>query len=226
MVNVILGSLIIGYFIGCINLSYIISKIKGFDIRHVGSGNAGASNMVIVIGKKVGLSIAVIDILKAFLAFRLAQFLFPEAYTGTLSYAGLIAGAGAVIGHVFPFYMGFKGGKGLACYGGTVLAIDYRLFVVLFLIALLIAIVTDYICFAPITMAFIVPLSVGVLYNNLIPPAIIAVASAVLLYKHRENIARIRSGDELRFHFLWRRKDESERFGVIDDGKDILNRKV
>ena len=226
MINIILGSMIIGYFLGCINLSYIISRIKGFDIRHVGSGNAGASNLVIVIGKKIGLFVAVLDVLKAFFAFKLAEFLFPEAYIGVLSYAGLIAGVCAVLGHVFPFYMGFKGGKGLACYGGTVLAIDYRLFVVLFIIALLIAIVTDYICFAPITMSFIVPISVGVIYNTWIPSAIILVASMVLLYKHRQNIARIRSGEELRFHFLWRRKDESERFGIVDDGKEIFNRKV
>ena len=226
MINVILGSLIIGYFLGCINLSYIISRIRGFDIRHVGSGNAGASNLVIVIGKKIGLLVAALDILKAFLAFNLAQFLFPEAYAGPISYAGVIAGVGAVMGHVFPFYMGFKGGKGLACYGGTVLAIDYRLFVILFIIALLIAIITDYICFAPLTMAFIVPISVGVIYNTWIPPAIIGVASLVLLYKHKENIERIRSGDELKFHFLWRRSDESERFGITDDGKEIFNRKV
>ena len=226
MINIILGSMIIGYFIGCINLSYIISRLKGFDIRHVGSGNAGASNLVIVIGKKIGLFVAVLDVMKAFMAFRMAQFIFPDAYAGMISYAGVIAGVGAVIGHVFPFYMGFKGGKGLACYGGTVLAIDYRLFVVLFILALLIAIVTDYIWFAPITMSFIVPISLGAIYNTWIPSAIIAVASAVLLYKHRENLSRIRAGEELRFHFLWRRKDESERFGVIDDGKDIFNREV
>ena len=226
MINIILGSMIIGYFIGCINLSYIISRLKGFDIRHVGSGNAGASNLVIVIGKKIGLFVAVLDVMKAFMAFRMAQFIFPDAYAGMISYAGVIAGVGAVIGHVFPFYMGFKGGKGLACYGGTVLAIDYRLFVVLFILALLIAIVTDYICFAPITMSFVVPISVGVIYNTWIPSAIIAVASAVLLYKHRENLSRIRAGEELRFHFLWRRKDESERFGIVDDGKEIFNRKV
>jgi glycerol-3-phosphate acyltransferase PlsY len=226
LINTILGSLIIGYFLGCINLSYIISKIKGFDIRHVGSGNAGASNLVIVIGKKIGLFVAVIDIMKAFLAFRMAQFLFPEAYAGSVSWAGVLAGVGAVLGHILPFYMGFKGGKGLACFGGTVLGIDYRLFIILFVIAFLIAMITDYICFAPITMAFVVPITVGVIYDTWIPPAIIAIASAVILIRHKENLARIRSGEELRFHFLWRRKDESERFGIVDDGKEILNRKV
>lgn len=226
MINTILGSLIIGYFFGCINLSYILSRIKGFDIRNVGSGNAGASNVVIVIGRKIGLLIAVLDILKAYLAFNLAQFLFPEASVGGISYAGVIAGVASVLGHVFPFYMGFKGGKGLACFGGTVLGIDYRLFVILFIIAFIIAFITDYICFAPITMAFIVPLAVGTIYNTWIPSAIICIASAAILYKHRQNIARIRSGEELRFHFLWRRKDESERFGIVDDGKEIFNRKV
>ena len=226
LINTIMGSLIIGYFIGCINLSYILSRIKGFDIRSVGSGNAGASNVVIVIGRKIGLFIAVLDILKAFLAFNLAELIFPEAMSGSLSWAGVLAGVGSVIGHIFPFYMGFKGGKGLACFGGPVLGIDYRLFVILFIAAFLIAMITDYICFAPISMAFIVPVTVGVIYRVWIPSAIIAIASAALLYKHRENIARIRSGDELRFHFLWRRKDESERFGIIDDGKDIFTRKL
>ncbi|MCR5301454.1 MAG: glycerol-3-phosphate acyltransferase [Lachnospiraceae bacterium] len=226
MINIILGSVIIGYFLGCINLSYIISKIKGFDIRHVGSGNAGASNLVIVVGKKIGLTVAVLDILKSYFAFRLAEHLFPSAVAGPINYAGVIAAVAAVFGHVFPFYMGFRGGKGLACYGGIVLAINYKLFVILFVAALLIAVITDYICFAPITMAFVVPLTVGIIYKTWIPPAIISLASVLLLFKHRQNIARIRSGEELRFHFLWRRKDESERFGVVDDGKEIFNRKV
>ena len=226
LINTILGSLIIGYFFGCFNLSYIISRLKGFDIRQYGSGNAGASNVIILIGRKIGLFVAVCDIFKAFFAFRIVEYLFPEALAGSINYAGVIAGVGAVLGHIFPFYMGFKGGKGLACFGGTVLGISWKLFVVLFLTALLIAIVTDYICFAPITMSFIVPITVGVTYNTWVPSAIIAVASAALLYKHRENLARIKSGEELRFHFLWRRSDESERFGITDDGKEIFNRKI
>ncbi len=226
LINTILGSLIIGYAFGCFNLSYIIAKFKGFDIRHYGSGNAGASNVIILIGRKIGLFVAVCDILKAFAAFRLAEYLFPEAMAGDLNYAGVLAGVGAVFGHILPFYMGFKGGKGLACYGGTVLGISWKLFVVLFLTALLIAIITDYICFAPISMSFIVPLTVGITYGTWIPSAIIAAASIALLFKHRQNLARIKSGEELRFHFLWRRSDESERFGIADDGKEIFNRKI
>lgn len=226
IINIVVGSLIIGYSFGCINLSYLISKLKGFDIRKYGSGNAGASNVVIVIGRKIGLMVAVLDIFKAFLAYRLAQFLFPEAYIGDISYAGIIAGVGAVIGHILPFYMGFKGGKGLACYGGTILAINYKLFIVLFIAALLIAIITDYICFAPITMSVIAPVTVGLCYRSWIPGALLGIAGIALLIKHRQNLVRIRTGEELRFHFLWRRGDESERFGIVDDGKEIFNRKV
>ncbi|MBO4904368.1 MAG: glycerol-3-phosphate 1-O-acyltransferase PlsY [Lachnospiraceae bacterium] len=226
IINIVLGSLIIGYFFGCINFSYIVSRIKGFDIRHYGSGNAGASNVVIVIGKKAGLFVALFDIFKAFLAYKLAQYLFPEAFLDGISCAGMIAGVGAVLGHIFPFYLGFKGGKGLACYGGTILAIDVRLFLVLFVVALFIAVITDYICFAPITMSFIAPLTVGVVYHAWIPAGILGIAGVALLYKHAQNIARIRSGSELRFHFLWRRQDESERFGIVDDGKEIFNREV
>ena len=226
IINVIIGSIIIGYFFGCINFSYIVSRIKGFDIRHYGSGNAGASNVVIVIGKKTGLLVAVFDIFKAYLAYKLAQYLFPDAVVSGISYAGMIAGVGAVLGHIFPFYLGFKGGKGLACYGGTILALDYRLFIVLFVLALFIAVITDYICFAPITMSVIAPVTVGAVYSAWIPAAILAVAGMALLYKHAQNIQRIRAGSELRFHFLWRRDDESERFGIVDDGKDIFNREV
>lgn len=222
----IVGSIIIGYFLGCINLSYIISKIKGFDIRKYGSGNAGASNVMIVIGKKVGAFVAVFDILKAFIAVRFAASLFAYATVNELNYAGCIAGAAAIIGHIFPFYMGFRGGKGLAAFGGTLLAVDCRLFFVLFIISLFIAIITDYICFVPISMSAVVPLSVGMAHDSYIPTLILSVSSLAILFKHVENIKRIKAGEELRFHFLWKRGDEAARFGITDDGKDIFSHEL
>ena len=222
----IIGSILIGYFLGCINLSYIISRIKGFDIRKYGSGNAGASNVMIVIGKKVGAFVAIFDILKAFLAVKLAGLCFFGAVVGDLNYAGCIAGASAIIGHIMPFYMNFRGGKGLAAFGGTLLAVDYRLFFVLFIISLFIAIITDYICFVPISMAVVVPLSVGMAHDSYVPTLILSVSSVAILCKHIENIKRIKAGEELRFHFLWKRGDEAERFGIIDDGKDIFSHEI
>ena len=99
---------LIWYFIGTINPSYFIAKRRGFDIRTKGSGNAGASNALILFGKLLGIICALLDIAKAYLAILLTEALFPE-----FRYAYAITGVACVIGHIFPFYMKFKGGKGL-----------------------------------------------------------------------------------------------------------------
>ena len=98
----------IGYFIGAVNPSYIIAKIRGFDIRDKGSHNAGASNAVILLGKTIGVLCALLDIAKTVFAIWLAQKLMPEF---TWGYA--VTGVACALGHIFPFYMKFKGGKGL-----------------------------------------------------------------------------------------------------------------
>lgn len=219
----IVGSMIIGYFIGCINISYIVSKSKGFDIRKYGSGNAGASNVVIVLGKKAGLIVALIDIAKAVLAVYLAGYFFKDAVAYNVNYAKIIAGVFTMIGHIAPFYMGFKGGKGLASLGGTILALDAKMFLVLLLIAVVIAVVTDYICFVPITMVVAFPLLYGYMKGSWLPLVIFIPAILMIWYRHIENIQRIRLGKEARFHFLWDRKSESERFGVKDDGKEVFS---
>ena len=220
----VVSAIVIGYSFGCVNLSYILSRMKGFDIRKYGSGNAGASNVMIVIGRKTGAFVAVMDILKAYIAVKICGILFPYAVLGNGNYASCIAGVMAIIGHIFPFYMGFKGGKGLASLGGTILALDLRMFFILLFIALLIALITDYICFVPISMAFIFPVSYGYLHGSYILTLILFGASIFIWYRHMENIQRIKSGEELRFHFLWNRKSESERFGIADDGEEIFTK--
>lgn len=222
----VIGSMIIGYFIGSINLSYLISKFKGFDIRKYGSGNAGASNVVIVLGKKAGLIIAVIDIIKAVIAVNIAGALFSDAIALNVNYAKIIAGMFTIIGHIAPFYMGFKGGKGLACLGGTILALDYRLAIVLFILAIFIAVITDYICFVPITMAVLVPGSYSILNKSWLPMALFVPVTLLIWYRHIENLRRIKLGKELKFHFLWNRQSESERFGVDDDGKAVFDNEI
>lgn len=181
---------------------------------------------MIVIGKKVGAFVAIVDILKAYFSVKLAGVIFSYAVINDLNYAGCIAGAAAIIGHIFPFYMNFRGGKGLAAFGGTLLAVDYRLFFTLFIISLFIAVITDYICFVPISMSIVVPLSIGMAHETYVPTMILFVASIAILYKHVENIKRIKAGEELRFHFLWKRGDEAQRFGIVDDGKDIFSREL
>jgi len=218
----VIASILIGYLFGCVNVSYILSKFKGFDIRKYGSGNAGASNVMIVLGRKAGLIVALLDILKAFLAVKLAGMFFPNAVMGTGNYAGCIAGTFAIIGHIFPFYMHFKGGKGLASLGGTILAVDYKLFLILLFLAIVIAVVTDYICFVPTSISLIFPITYGYMVKSWGITMILLFSSIFMWYKHMENFERIKRGEEVKFHFLWDRESESERMGIADDGEEIF----
>ena len=111
--SVILCALL-GYLLGCINPAYLIARARGFDIRSRGSGNAGASNAVITMGKAAGVFSAIIDIFKAWLAVCLATRYFTALSVGGMPVAGEIAGVACILGHMFPFFMAFRGGKGFA----------------------------------------------------------------------------------------------------------------
>jgi len=207
--------ILMGYLIGSFNLSYFLAKLRGYDIRQHGSGNAGASNVIITMGKKKGAIVAVVDILKAYVVIKVACFLFPD-----FELAGALASASVILGHIFPFYMGFRGGKGLATLGGSILAMDYRLFIVLLLFALFIAFVTDYICFVPITVSVIFPVVYGFMTKSIPIAAILLIPAVFIWYRHIENLQRIKAGKELHFSFLWNRAAEAERMGVDDDGEN------
>lgn len=121
-------SVIIGYLLGCLSPAALISKIKRKNLRKNGTGNLGATNVMLNFGKRFGALVMLFDIFKAFAAYKLAELLFPSA-----AFVGIAAGFAAVVGHVFPFYMKFKGGKGLAAFAGMVLAYNPWLFLFLLL---------------------------------------------------------------------------------------------
>ena len=198
--------ILIGYFIGTINPSYIIARLRGFDIRERGSKNAGASNALINFGKAVGVACAIFDILKA-----TGAVLLSEALTGGYAYALPITAVSCIIGHIFPFYMRFRGGKGLACLGGAILAFDIRVFLIMLGIAIVIALMTDYICFVPITASVAFPIVYGVMRSDLFGALILCAATAVMLIKHTENIRRILAGREMHLSYLWKKDEETER---------------
>ena len=211
----IIISIIVGYLTGCINLSYLIGKLKGFDIREHGSGNAGASNVVITMGKKAGAFVALFDIFKAYFAIRLTTLVFQDIFI-----IGAITGVSVILGHIFPFYMGFKGGKGFASLGGSILALDYRLFFVLLILTIFIVFVSNYICFGPTSISVIFPIVYGYMNRDAggwYAMLVFFVATIAICYRHRENFRRIREGNELKFSFLWNRKAEADRFGVEND---------
>ncbi len=197
---------LIGYLFGNINAAYIISKLQGFDIRDRGSGNAGASNVIITIGKKAGLITAILDITKAAVASTVVVALFPR-----LRYAHILGGSACIIGHIFPILMKFHGGKGLACLGGMILSYNPEIFLLLLAIEIFLGFGLDYICVVPITGSIIFTGIYAFLTGDAAGTMILASVSLIILYKHIENLHRILIGTEAHISFLWKKDQEIER---------------
>lgn len=200
-----------GYFIGCINPAFIIGRIKGYDVRSSGSKNAGASNTVIMAGKLAGVLVALLDIFKAALSWRLCQALFPQ-----FALAGILGGVACILGHMFPVFLHFCGGKGLACIGGVVLAYDPATFLIMLAITCVIGFATNYIAIAMVSIAAIWPVYYGVTTGFWAGAAVLAVPFVPILLRHMTNFRRIRAGKELRLNFLWKKDSELERIGYED----------
>ena len=185
--------ILIGYLLGSANLAYWISKKKKVDFRGNGSGNLGASNAMLLLGWGAGVAVALHDGGKAFLAVLLARALFPD-----LEYAAVVAGVASIMGHIFPFYLKFQGGKGLASLVGMALAVDWRVGLSIFALLVVVAFVTDYIVLGTVSVSLATPAGMWLTTRNWIFPLVIGIASAVIIWKHRENIKRICNGTEIR----------------------------
>ena len=183
---------LIGYLIGSSSMSYYLGKLNNINVSKNGSGNLGASNMVVIMGWKAGILVALHDILKAYIAIVIARYLFAD-----LSYVAELAGVACVIGHIFPFYLKFKGGKGLASYIGMTIALDWKFAIGLIILCAILTLITDYVVTATFTTIVAVPAYIGLFHNDLIAFCILSVGSIVMVYKHLENIERLRNGTEI-----------------------------
>ena len=134
------------------------------------------------------------DIGKAFLAVWLMKTLFPD-----VAYIGAIAGIASVLGHIFPFYLKFDGGKGFASYVGMTLGLNWKLALLIILLVIVVTLVTDYIVVGTLTTIVVVPAYLGYAARSWILAAILLIGTAVILYKHRENLVRIQNGTEMKF---------------------------
>ena len=186
--------IVLSYLLGCSNMATYIAAVKKVDLSAGGSGNPGASNAVILMGWGAGVLTAVHDIGKAALAVIMARLVFPD-----LPHIGAAAGVAAVLGHIYPFWMKFKGGKGFASYLGMTIALHWKFAIAVLLVVVVVTLVTDYIVAATTTTIVVVPIGLGVLSQSLILPLILLVASAVIAWKHRENYVRMYHGTEIRF---------------------------
>ena len=188
---------ILGYVFGCFQTSYFLSKkFINKDIRKMGSGNAGASNVTSEMGLKFGIITAILDILKAYLPVKLILIIFPTA--SQQIELMVIAGTAAILGHIFPFFMNFKGGKGIASYLGVLLGIDLQLGGMIFILLCLVIIITNYVAIGSIFLYLLIPILIFYYENYSI---IVIVCSLILLLigilKHITNIKRIMNGSEL-----------------------------
>lgn len=196
----------LGYSFGCFNPAHIIASRNGIDIKQEGSKNAGASNIVLMLGKKRGLITAILDIAKAYFAAMLAQFLLP-----TFAVAKEVTAAFCVLGHIYPVTLNFRGGKGLACMAGGVLAYNSRLFLILAAAEIVFALLMDYIVAMTLSLAVLLPVLYFFTEKSLFVAGLLQVIGLIVIFKHRENILRIKSGTEVRLSYLWNRDAETQR---------------
>lgn len=181
-----------GYLLGSSNMAYWISRYKHVDIASKGSGNLGASNATVLLGWGAGVVVAVHDIAKGTLAVLLARLLFPE-----LEYAPVAAGVAAVLGHIFPFYLKFRGGKGLASFLGMTIALSWKLAMAICIVLVVVTLLTDYIALGTLSVAAAMPVGLYLITGNLIMSLVVCVASVIMFFKHRDNILRLRNRTEI-----------------------------
>jgi acyl phosphate:glycerol-3-phosphate acyltransferase len=187
---------IAAYLVGSIPTGYLWARAKGVDIRNVGSGNIGATNVFRFLGKGPGIAVLLIDALKGFLP---AKFLLLGATPQTQEYHSLIAGLFAVLGHNYTCWLRFKGGKGIATSAGVLLAwLPIALLITLGSWILIFA-VSRYVSLASVLAALVLPIAVWITRQPGYMIGIASVLSALALYKHRTNIQRLINGTEHRF---------------------------
>ena len=198
---------IISYLIGSLNFSIIISKIiSGKDIRESGSGNAGATNMLRTHGKKMGVLVLLLDVAKGIAAIYLAAlaalFLFPEGADAIRNSLPYIAGVCVILGHNFPLYFKFKGGKGVATSLGVVMMLDWRVGLIVMIIALAIMAATRYVSLGSIIGGglYIVIEIVKMITRSADFSAIqlicVIIIGGLLIVRHHANIKRLINGTE------------------------------
>lgn len=195
-----------GYVMGMFNPAYIFGRLHGFDIRSFGSKNAGATNATLIMGKKTGVLCMLLDVFKSFAAYKIAARLFPM-----LAFAGVLAGTTCILGHIFPAWMGFAGGKGLASMLGMMLAYNWKIFIALFIAEVLFVLAAGYICLMALSLSVVFPVVYAIGTGDVIGMCVLAPLIPVVVYRHLPNIRRILQGKEMRVSWLWKAKEEEAR---------------
>ena len=203
------------YLLGSIPTGFLMAKAKGIDIRTVGSGNIGATNAMRVLGKPLGIFVLLVDALKGYAACKFAVYLaahFTTRYydmrhdpdiTAQINWGlepvAILAGIFAVLGHNYPCWLKFKGGKGIATTAGVYLALAPWALLAAFVVFMLAVLLTRYVSVASISAAIALPATVWIMSpDNLFLCIVTTALGALAIYKHKSNIQRLRAGTENR----------------------------
>ena len=197
---------ILSYLIGSINFSIIISKkVAGFDVREKGSGNAGTTNMLRTVGKKAALITLVCDILKGVISILLALLIGKIAKEANNSILVQLAGILVIIGHTFPIFFKFKGGKGVATAVGVLLTTNWQIGLICLIFGLVLIALTRMVSLGSITAAILFPILVLFIKTNYIVEGNYFIYSLIIavmvVFNHRENVKRLLSGTENKLSF-------------------------
>lgn len=204
---VTLAVLLIGsYLLGSIPFGYLAGRLGGIDIRQVGSGNVGATNVVRVLGKIYGYPVFALDVLKGFAAVKISMSMTPgpPPQWNSAEIAGILAGMSSVLGHLYPPWLNFKGGKGVATAGGVLLALMPIATLIGAAIWIIVFWLTRYVSLASVTAAVLLPIVILVVswqdQNRKKPLVYSSVCvAALVVWRHRSNLSRLMRGTEPRF---------------------------
>ena len=197
---------IIAYLIGSINFSVIISKkMAGFDVREKGSGNAGTTNMLRAVGKKAAAITLICDILKGVVAILIAMLIGKIVKNSNIALLVQIAGVAVILGHTFPIFFKFKGGKGVATSLGVLIMSNWQIGLICLVFALVLMVLTQMVSVGSIAAAILYPVLTLFIPQNYIVSGnylIYSIILAVLIvFNHRENVKRLLNGTENKISF-------------------------
>lgn len=203
MIGVYTGVAIIAYFLGSISFSVIFSrKFAGFDVREKGSKNAGTTNVLRTVGKKAAAITLLCDVLKGVLAIVvaiIASKIWKDVDVALLKY---IAGFFAILGHTFPIFFEFRGGKGVATALGVLITLNWKIGLICLIFAVIIMAFTKMVSVGSILAAVLYPILTIFMGEVKIVPIMISILIAVLvIFNHRENLKRIKNGTENKLNF-------------------------
>jgi glycerol-3-phosphate acyltransferase PlsY len=200
----------LAYLLGSVVGSLAVARLTGgSDIRTLGSRNAGATNALRTQGRKIGLVVLLIDVAKGWIATAaIAPWMMPAAMapvtsTALAGWCAPVCGIAVMLGHIYPLWFGFRGGKGVATLLGAVLGINARLLLPMILTWLVTVIAFGYVGLASILAALALPVTIAVWHPAAPLLAFGIVAALLIVYTHRSNIARMRAGTESRARRLW-----------------------